>query len=222
MYYVMLFIGMIVLLSPKYLYDSWVPTLTEADYSAVKMDAENELTDIQIIFKECSGDKNDSFRTVMQIYGNGNILIYKYEYLSDDKTKDYLFYHAYEDQLPMEIAEEIIQLGLFEAESRLGYPYATGIRYVYESYYLSLRCEDEYYTIYFNGKENEEFEWNDITECVKSSVDIYMNEDYEISGSEYLDVREAIIDEYGELQGLGDSRIHRWVEENEECMSESV
>jgi len=212
MLYCIILIGLILNLSPKHLSDSWVPTLTKEAYIAAKNESKQDLTQNQIIFKEYYGNPNGWAIRRIQIYGNGTILMS--DYLSGGGARSYKFYYTNEEGLAMEVAEDIVDLGLFESESRLGFPYPSkiGDNSKEMNYYLTLRLDDDYYTIYFTGKENEVFEWLDIVEYMRSILNEYMIDDNEIDGTEYLEKREEIIEEYGALGRFADDDVERWVE----------
>lgn len=189
-----------------------IPTLSKDEYIAAKEDGINYPFNIQVLYGESYWETGTYiFSRSLQLYGNGMMLIVEKEICGTEY--DYKFYSYHDDALSKTAADEIVDLGLFE--SKRGKCASDAVGVVQRSYYLSLRIAEEYYSIATWVFEGEEPKWLPLVEYMRSVMGEYIIDDNEISGSEYLDKREEIIEIYGKHGFCCDEAVRSYVDEVE-------
>jgi len=193
--------------------DSMKPTLSEEDYAMAKTVDSNFPDNAQILYCEYNGMVGTTYEgRKLQVYGDGRVLVMDDIHNSGQETM--CFFLSDQPNMLEDLAEASISQGLFEMH-REGYIFMDLPRSETHSYYLSLRVNEKYFTLHFSALVGEEPSWLALTEPFHTIIDQLMVEENEITGTQYLEVREEIISKYGYHIMCGDAGVKKYVDKTE-------
>ena len=187
-----------------------VPTLEKDEYlSAVTNDPEFP-EDVQLLFSESYWETGTYILTrSIHLYGNGSVLLREKETKGTDIIMS--FYAISDISVLENIVADLVDSGLFESVRGACLDDACGV--IQHSYYLSLRIGDEYYSIAAAVIGDEDHPWPSITEYMQTTINSYMVDNNMVTGSEYLDKREGIIQKYGSNEFCDDDSVVKYLNE---------
>jgi len=174
------------------------PTLTEDYYLMAKQSGETFPADCQFIFSDGTliggGISNEG--KYIRVFGDGTVLSCMRR--NDGLTDNYSFYYAHDCDLLENIADTLVENGLFQSKSgEISAIMSPSPGIDIHITHLSLRISDKYYTIEFIGFGDEKPEWEPLKEYVDSVMSSYMIEDNLISGEDCLKILDGQIEVYG-------------------------
>lgn len=187
-----------------------VPTLEKDEYLSAITNDPDFPENVQLLFSESYWETGTYIlNRSIQLYGNGSVLMREKE---TKGTAINMSFYAISDISVLEnIAADLVDLGLFESVRGACLSDACGV--IQHSYYLSLRIGDEYYSIAAAVIGDEDPPWPSITEYMQTALSSFMVEDNLVTGTEYMEKREGIIQKYGYLEFCDDDSVVRYLNE---------